>query len=177
MPYLDINDAALARHIKAYARKEPKRIVIGKIDDGSDLVGTGYIVVKTLLGSLPKTRAALAECNIQPAEPDRIKTFTDYFSHWLDHKQITITPTRLQLLTSEYRPKTLRIYRSGPEDNRLWFLDAEQLKIFGEPTFYSSSPINLCYLADKDGADAIICPYKPDLPLDDVRKGMEGIIL
>lgn len=183
MTCLNLNDAALARHIKQYAHANTAdRIVYGPTSDAdkTDIIGTGYVAVRTYLSRLPKTRAALAECDIQPAAAERIKTFTDIL-HPSTSDFTVLTPTKLILQYSH--PKvSLRIYRSK---DHLWYLDTHLLDIFdGTPELLSQKPIDACYITGANGLDAVISPVRPSTtssrtrgPDADVLAAVSGIAL
>ena len=176
MTCLNLNDAALARHIKQYIHANPReQIVYGPTGDTdkTDIIGTGYMAVKTYLNQLPKTRAALAECDVRPADAGRIKTFADLL-HPRTSDFTVLTPTRL-ILQYNHPKVSLRLYRSK---DHLWYLDTRLLDIFdGLPELLSQKPIDVCYITGANGLEAVILPYRPDKADEDIRAAVEGIAL
>ena len=176
MTCLNLNDAALARHIKQYVHANAaEQIVYGPTGDvdKTDIVGTGYMAVKTYLNQLPKTRAALAECDVRPADAERIKTFVGLL-HPRTSDFTVLTPTKL-ILQYDHPKASLRLYRSK---NHLWYLDTRLLDIFcGTPELLSQKPIDACYITGANGLEAVILPYRPDEADKDIRAATAGIKL
>lgn len=180
MAYLNINDAALARHIKQFYHKnnDASQIITCKLDDQQDFLATGYIAVKVLLGLLPKTRAALAECNISATDKTQINGFINGIKPRPENKPVAVTPTGVQVLSEPRHPTTLRVYHSSYDSPKLWFFNTRLLDIFGDTVLYNfEKSSSCCYIRDETEIKAVIVAWRPDKPMEIIRTALTGVKL